>query len=433
MESSAQRRINLIRRHLLPPPCEFNDALNLALTNGGSELQIGESEPVVIGGMVLDIHAIPSIAAVPRSTTPGKINYVLGGVARNVAECMSKFGTKLFLISVVGHDMAGNLLLENWRLAGLSTEGIRKHQDVSTAVVCGIVDVNGELAAAVASVEAIEKFLTPDWIDRFKCNIRAAPMLMVDANLNPLALEVSCRISAENNTPVWFEPVSVAKSRRIASVVKYITFASPNEDELIAMANALSGRDLFSPIKRDSSITTCSIELLFQLLKSAVWVLLEKGIKIVILTVGSHGVFVCFKGGPSFMKFSSEGIKKNRSCSQLFRTINSSCPPNTFSVSPEKEKSSALFAIHFPALSASVVRLTGAGDCLVGGMLASICAGLDIFQSTAIGIAASKAAVETENNVPHALHSAKIADDAKSVYTAGRIVFHEPMYMSHLE
>ncbi|XP_022972403.1 putative pentatricopeptide repeat-containing protein At3g18840 [Cucurbita maxima] len=409
MESSARRRINLIHRHLLSPPCEFNNALNPAPTNSGNQLEIGVAEPVIVGGMVLDIHAIPSISAVPRSTTPGKINYILGGVARNVAECMSKLGSTPFMISVVGHDMAGNLLFENWRLAGLSTEGIRKHQDISTAVVCAVVDVHGELAAAVASVEAIEKFLTPDWIEKFKCNIRAAPVVMVDANLSPHALKVSCQIAAEYDTPVWFEPVSVAKSRRVASVVKYISFTSPNEDELIAMANALSGQDLFSPIKRDNTITTCSIESFFEQLKSAVWVLLEKGVKVVILTVGSRGVFVCSKGCPSFVKKISKEINNYGSSSQLFRTLATSCPPNMFSVSPETEKNSVLFAMHFPALPASVVRLTGCGDCLVGGMLASICAGLNIYQSTAIGIAAAKAAVETENNVPHEFHSNEIA------------------------
>lgn len=33
----------------------------------------GEAEAVVIGGMVLDIHATPSIPANPRTTTPGKV------------------------------------------------------------------------------------------------------------------------------------------------------------------------------------------------------------------------------------------------------------------------------------------------------------------------------------------------------------------------
>ena len=30
-------------------------------------------------------------------------------------------------------------------------------------------------------------------------------------------------VAAESNTPVWFEPVSVAKSRRIVSVAKYVS------------------------------------------------------------------------------------------------------------------------------------------------------------------------------------------------------------------
>jgi hypothetical protein len=32
-----------------------------------------EGDPVVIGGMVLDIHATPSLPLNPRTTTPGKV------------------------------------------------------------------------------------------------------------------------------------------------------------------------------------------------------------------------------------------------------------------------------------------------------------------------------------------------------------------------
>ncbi|MBA0771597.1 hypothetical protein Gotri_007091 [Gossypium trilobum] len=41
-----------------------------------------------------------------------------------------------------------------------------------------------------------------------------------------------------------------------------------------------------------------------------------------------------------------------------------------------------------------------AGDCLVGGMLTSLSTGLDMMQSVAIGIAATKASVEVDSNVP---------------------------------
>ncbi|KAM1006322.1 hypothetical protein ACFX14_003160 [Malus domestica] len=424
-ESSAQRRLDSISRHLLLQPPQPNHGLQQAvlLSNGKSESE--GSEAVVIGGMVLDIHATPSVPSNPRTTTPGKVSYVLGGVARNVAECMSKLGAKPFMISALGLDMAGNLLLEHWKSSGLSMEGILKHQNVETPVVCNILDVHGEVAAGVASVEALEKFLTSEWIQQFKYSICSAPMLMIDANLNLSALKASCQLAAESKIPVWFEPVSVAKSRRINSISKYVSFASPNEDELVAMANALSGGNVFSPIERDSSRNQCSTETLFHMLKPAIWVLLEKGIKIVVVTVGSNGVFLCSKGGPSFMRTVCKGNKPYVSNAELFNTVTASCPSNTFSNPSDSDKSSFLFAVHFPALPASVVRLTGAGDCLVGGTVASICAGLDVMQSLAVGIAASKAAVEAEANVPRVLNLVAIADDAKLVYSAAKVVFHQ--------
>ncbi|GMP47534.1 hypothetical protein CsSME_00015221 [Camellia sinensis var. sinensis] len=375
------------------------------------ELKDVEAKPVIIGGMVLDIHATPSVPANPRTTTPGKVHYILGGVARNVAECMSKLGTKPYMISVVGLDMAG----------------IQRRQDIETAVVCNIFDVKGELGAAVASVEAIEKFLTPEWIRQFNCNIRAAPVMMVDANLSPPTLEASCRMAAESGIPVWFEPVSVVKSKRVVSVVKHITFASPNEDELIAMANALSCGEVFSPIQKDNKKNKCSTESLFQMLRPAIWVLLEEGIKVVVVTLGSDGVLLCSNGAPGFMKGSSKGSNPHGSGNQLYRLVNSSCPPNRFCSASKFEGGSNLFAAHFPALPASVVRLTGAGDCLVGGALACICAGLNVMQSLAVGIAAAKAAVEVDTNVPTEYSLAKITDDAKSIYFATKMMFCQSM------
>lgn len=40
-----------------------------------------------------------------------QVLFTLGGVARNVAECVSKLGTKPYMISAVGLDMAGNTLM----------------------------------------------------------------------------------------------------------------------------------------------------------------------------------------------------------------------------------------------------------------------------------------------------------------------------------
>ncbi|KAG4205439.1 hypothetical protein ERO13_A04G104400v2 [Gossypium hirsutum] len=341
-----------------------------------------EAVPVVIGGMVLDIQATSSIPPHPRTTCPGQIYYVQGGVARNIAECMTKLGAQPFMISALGLDMPGNLLLEHWKSAGLRTEGIRKHKDIKTPTVCHILDVSGEVAAGVASVEAVEMFLTPKWIQQFKHTIRSAPLLMVDANLSPPAIEVSCRLAAESNVPVWFEPVSIAKSERIAPIVKYM-------------------------------------------LKPAIWLLLEKGVKILVLTIGSDGVLLCTKGESISWRICLEKTQQHGFSRQLFENMTSSYPSNLYSDSKVLERSPNFLAVHFPALPASVVRLTGAGDCLVGGMIASLSTGLDVMQSVAIGIAAAKASVEVDSNVPSQFSLPTITGDARIVYSTAKLLQHQ--------
>lgn len=195
-----------------------------------------------------------------------------------------------------------------------------------------------------------------------------------------------------------------------------ISFASPNEDELIAIANAVSCGGVFHPIQIDTRIKY-SPESLFRMLEPAIAVVLKKGIKVLVVTLGSNGVLLCSKGMSNFKKFG--GFKSNKPhgfCRQLYEIINSICPPNRFFNASTADESTTLFAVHYPALSASVVRLTGAGDCLVGGALASICAGLDVMQSVAVGIAASKAAIEAETNVPTEYSLARIAGTFSSSF-----------------
>ncbi|KAJ9128908.1 hypothetical protein P3X46_034349 [Hevea brasiliensis] len=196
-----------------------------------------------------------------------------------------------------------------------------------------------------------KKFVTPEWILQSKCNISSVSVLLVDANLISPALEAACQVAIKYNIPVRFEPVLVAKSTRITTVVNNVTSASPNEDELIVMANALSCGNMFHPIEKDNSKNR-STESSFQILKSAILVLLEKGIKVVVVTLAAYGVNL-------------ERTKKYGISRWLYDIVASSCPSSKFLGAMQAQGSSHLFAVHFPALPSSVVRLTGAGDCLV--------------------------------------------------------------------
>ncbi|ESQ30550.1 hypothetical protein EUTSA_v10011559mg [Eutrema salsugineum] len=375
-----------------------------------------EVEPVIIGALVLDVHAKPLAPPISGSTVPGQVLFAPGGVARNVAECIFKLGIRPFMIGTLGFDGPANVLLKEWKL---SMEGILRREDISTPIVSLVYDINGEVAAGVAGVEAVEKFLTPEWIQRFEYNISNSPVLMVDANLSTLALETSCKLAAEFNVPVWFEPVSVTKSQRITSIAKYVTIVSPNQDELIAMANTLCAKKLFHSLKSEEN--KLSPEDIFTLLKPAILVLLESGIKVVIVTLGSNGALLCSKGNP---KKALNINRKFPKSGEIFKRVQSVCSQNRFS-----ESGLSLYAMHFPTIPAKVKKLTGAGDCLVGGTVASLSDGLDLLQSLAVGIASAKAAVESDDNVPTEFKLDLVSDDAELVYNGAKmlLVHHQSM------
>ena len=45
-------------------------------------------------------------------------------------------------------------------------------------------------------------------------------------------------MAADSRTPLWFEPVSAAKAARCVGVLRLLHYTSPNQDELVAMADA---------------------------------------------------------------------------------------------------------------------------------------------------------------------------------------------------
>lgn len=372
---------------------------------------------------MLDIQAKPSVPPHPGTTVPGMVKYISGGVARNIAECMAKLGTRPLMISVVGNDMAGDFLLKYWRSAGLCTDGILQVHDAATPVVSNVFDGSGELISGVASVGAVEDFLTPSWIYHFHLHISTAPLLMLDANLPPRSLEAACKIAYESGVPVLFEPVSVVKSSRIVPIAEYVTCTSPNEIELVAMANALSPEKFYYVKMEQCKNKAEAVEYLFEMLNPAMFFLLEKGIKLLLVTLGLNGVFVCCKEHTNFMK-DQQKCKLTPLSTQLLEKLEG-CFPSSMPVNLSREGSSRTCVFHLPAISASVVSLTGAGDCLVGGVISALCGGLDIMQSVAVGISIAKASVESEANIPDNFSAASIADEAKRILLSAKKIWCE--------
>ncbi|KAK9817037.1 hypothetical protein WJX72_008719 [[Myrmecia] bisecta] len=328
--------------------------------------------------MVLDLQAAPTGPEDVRTggSVPGTVKQASGGVARNVAASLATLCSeelRPLLISLVGCDAAGATLLRHWAELGLSSRGLLQSDTASTPTVSTIFDRGGEVAASIADCESLEIELTPAALQRHQADIAAAPLLVLDANLAVNTIEAASRMASEVGVPIWFEPVSVPKSRRATSVLRLLHYISPNAMELVAMANAVRQAAGSSELPWRLPDEGSTAAVIVHSLAPHLQAVLQAGAQAVMLTLGRFGAAVCRLD------------KASRS----------------------------IVVAHMSALPAQVVNLSGAGDCLVAGAVAALLQGKTDAQALAHGMALAKCAVESEENVPRPidLHTVQVAAD----------------------
>ncbi|KAL4857826.1 Pseudouridine kinase [Chlorella vulgaris] len=254
----------------------------------------------------------------------------------------------------------------------LSTACIAQLHGGATPTVAAVFDMAGELAACVADVSLLEEQLTPQLLRSppVAAALAAAPIVMLDGNLSPEALQEACRQAAAAGVPVWFEPVSAPKSVRAAALLHRISFVSPNRQELAAMAAALASSSA-------GAEPGAQVEGSLRSMLPDIAAVLGAGVQHVVLTLGPGGAALC--------RLEGDGR--------------------------------AVAVCHMPALPAAVLSCSGAGDCLVAGCLFALARGLPAEAALAHGIAASKAAVESVSNVPPSLSASVVMRDAAALLT----------------
>ena len=71
----------------------------------------------IVGGANVDIGGIPTSLLRSRDSNPGSITTTCGGVARNVAEDLARLGVDSRLITLLGNDQYGEMIIALGRIA----------------------------------------------------------------------------------------------------------------------------------------------------------------------------------------------------------------------------------------------------------------------------------------------------------------------------
>lgn len=235
----------------------------MAISNHSSD-----ANPIlVIGGANVDLSGRSSAAFIAADSNPGEILQSAGGVARNIAENLSRLGRKVSLISIIGDDAKGRFLAQHSRAVGIDCSHLITHPSGSTSCYLSLQNEQGQLIGAIADMDLIDQ-LTPALLQSKLAALKSAAVLVVEANLPAATLAWL----AQQKLPAQLvaDAVSATKAPRLAPLLPALDLLKLNRAEALALLNK-------------SANTACSDR---ELIDS----LLELGVRTILLSMGEQGV-----------------------------------------------------------------------------------------------------------------------------------------------
>ncbi|MFA6467409.1 MAG: ribokinase [Bacteroidota bacterium] len=230
-----------------------------------------KNKVVVIGSYNTDLTIKTSRIPRPGETVIGGIfSEGGGGKGANQAVAAVRAGANVSFIARVGNDMLGNEGIQRMTEEMIDTRFIFHDDDAATGVAFIVVDERGENSIVVAS--GANARLTPGDIESVVDEIASATVLLVQLESPLETVRAAIHKAHEHDTTVILNPAPAQPLDH--SLLKVIDIITPNkvEAEMITGIKVTDDESLRSIVKK------------FQ----------EFGIKNVLITLGSKGVFAGF-------------------------------------------------------------------------------------------------------------------------------------------
>jgi pseudouridine kinase len=230
-----------------------------------------EAPALVIGAAGVDIVGRLRGDLNEGSSNPSIIRSTFGGVARNVAENLARLGQPVRLVTAVGQDAAGELLLKQASEAGVDVTHALRIREYPTGVYLAAVNARGMVQVAMDDMRAITA-ITPEYLDEYVELFKESSLLFVDANLSKQTLARAMALARRAGLPICVDPTTKLLAQKLHPHLRKLTLVTPN----IAEAGVLCDREI-------------DPKALEQILDSAKC-LVNQGVSIAIITLAEFGV-----------------------------------------------------------------------------------------------------------------------------------------------
>ena len=116
-----------------------------------------------IGAANMDVHGKSRAPIVMRDSNPGHLRTSAGGVTRNVLENLSRLGVRTRLISAVGADLYGEMVLRSSAAAGIDISGVVTVPGAASSCYISVLDQRGDMLVAMSDMGILES-VTPELV-----------------------------------------------------------------------------------------------------------------------------------------------------------------------------------------------------------------------------------------------------------------------------
>ncbi|XP_072041914.1 uncharacterized protein [Amphiura filiformis] len=341
--------------------------------------------PVVIGASIVDLLASVNQDNIMHTgrTYQGSLQVAYGGVGRNIADCLSRLGSRPLFISAVGNDEHAQALLTYCK--NMDQSAISTLSDYNTGTYCAVLDNQGELLFGIGDMD-INDQITPQMVSTWESSIAQSPLVCMDGNIPTETIEYVCRICKENHVPVWYEPTCQMKAKKPfqSDAWKSLTYVSPNLNELRMMYGSLEGEETVN-FDYETSFTDQLRECL-QLSR-----ILLQHIDCLVITLGENGALIVRNTEPEDKLICG---KTNREDEELLGMTS---------------------AVHYPIGNVDpdrkITSVSGAGDCLSAGIIHSILQGYDSDTCIKAGMMVAQMTLEDSQPVPACITASTITPE----------------------
>ncbi|WP_055108745.1 ribokinase [Paenibacillus ihumii] len=228
---------------------------------------MGASKILVIGSINMDL--VLRVAYIPQvgETLLGRsVERIPGGKGANQAVTAAKLGASVTMLGKVGGDEFGVPLLDNLRETGVNTARIELISAASSGLA--VIQVNDEGDNSIVVLAGANELADKDYIVANEDLIEEAEMVILQMEIPHEAVYQAVELASKHRKTVILNPAP-APDFIPDAVLSKLDYLIPNESEL----HKLSGQPV-------DSITAA---------EDAAKVLLSKGVRNVIVTLGSSG------------------------------------------------------------------------------------------------------------------------------------------------